>query len=38
MTSVAVSGNLNLALFGEPVYPEIPKEILAAQSRPGNNW
>ncbi len=35
---LAVSGNLNLAMFGPSVYPEIPKEILAAQSRPGKDW
>jgi len=35
---LAVSGNLNPALYGPSVYPEIPKEILAAQSRPGKDW
>ncbi len=35
---LAVSGNLNLTLYGPSIYPEIPKEILAAQSRPGNDW
>ncbi len=37
-TVLAVSGNLNLAMFGPSVYPEIPKEILAAQSIPGYGW
>ncbi len=35
---LAVSGNINLAMFGPSVYPEIPKEVLAAQSRPGKDW
>lgn len=35
---LAVSGNINLQMFGEPVYPEIAKEILAGQSRPGHDW
>jgi hypothetical protein len=35
---LAVGGNLNPALYGPSVYPEIPKEILAAQSRPGKDW
>ncbi len=35
---LAVSGSLNPALYGESIYPEIPKDILAAQSRPGNDW
>ena len=35
---LAVSGALNPALFGPPIYPEIPKEILAGQSRPGADW
>jgi cytochrome c553 len=35
---LAVAGNLNPTLFGPPVYPEIPKDILNAQSRPGADW
>jgi cytochrome c553 len=35
---LAVSGNLNLAMYGPSVYPVIPKEILAGQSRPGKDW
>ena len=35
---LAVCGNLNLTMFGDSIYPEIPKEILAAQSRPGSDW
>lgn len=35
---LAVAGNLNLAQFGPPVYPEIPKEVLAGQSIPGAGW
>lgn len=35
---LAVSGTLNLQMFGPSVYPEIPKDILAGQSRPGADW
>jgi cytochrome c553 len=35
---LAVAGNLNLQMYGPPIYPEIPKEILAGQSRPGADW
>jgi hypothetical protein len=35
---LAVSGNLNLKMFGPSVYPEIPKEVLAGQSVPGRGW
>jgi mono/diheme cytochrome c family protein len=35
---LAVSGALNTEMYGEPVYPDIPKDILAAQSIPGNDW
>jgi cytochrome c553 len=35
---LAVAGNLNLTMYGPPVYPEIPKEILAGQSQPGADW
>jgi hypothetical protein len=35
---LAVAGNINLTLYGPPVYPEIPKDILAGQSRPGADW
>ena len=35
---LAVAGNLNPALHGPSVYPEIPKEVLAAQSIPGYGW
>jgi cytochrome c553 len=37
-TLLAVSGNINLAMYGPSVYPEIAKEVLAAQSRPGKDW
>jgi hypothetical protein len=33
-----VSGKLNLKLGGPSVYPKIPKEVLAGQSRPGEGW
>lgn len=35
---LAVSGNLNLKMFGPGVYPEIPREVLAGQSVPGRGW
>jgi hypothetical protein len=36
---LAVSGNLNLKkVDGPSVYPVIPKEVLAGQSRPGDGW
>jgi hypothetical protein len=35
---LAVSGNLNLKMAGPSVYPPIPKEVLAGQSRPGTGW
>ena len=35
---LAVSGNLNLDMFGPGVYPEIPAEVLAGQSVPGRGW
>jgi hypothetical protein len=35
---LAVSGRLNPAAGGPSVYPEIPKEVLAGQSRPGDGW
>jgi mono/diheme cytochrome c family protein len=35
---LAVSGNLNLKMFGQSIYPTIAKEVLAGQSRPGQGW
>jgi cytochrome c553 len=35
---LAVSGCLNLKMYGPGVYPEIPKEVLAGQSVPGRGW
>jgi hypothetical protein len=32
------SGAFNPKMFGPGVYPEIPKEVLAGQSRPGAGW
>ncbi|HSG72396.1 MAG TPA: DUF1553 domain-containing protein [Planctomycetaceae bacterium] len=34
----AVTGELNLKMYGPGVYPTIPEEILAGQSRPGDGW
>jgi cytochrome c553 len=35
---LAVSGNLNPAMYGPGIYPEIPPEVLAGQSAPGRGW
>jgi hypothetical protein len=35
---LAVSGNLNLKMFGPGTYPVIPREVLEGQSRPGQGW
>jgi len=35
---LAVSGRLSLTMGGPSVYPPIPKEVLAGQSRPGEGW
>jgi hypothetical protein len=35
---LSVSGQLNLKAGGESVFPPIPQEVLAGQSRPGDGW
>ncbi|MBX7210249.1 MAG: PSD1 and planctomycete cytochrome C domain-containing protein [Verrucomicrobiaceae bacterium] len=35
---LAVSGALNDKMFGPGIYVDIPKEVLAGQSRPGSGW
>jgi hypothetical protein len=35
---LAVAGTLNLKAGGPPVYPPIPREVLAGQSVPGKGW
>ncbi|MDG2467897.1 MAG: DUF1553 domain-containing protein [Pirellulaceae bacterium] len=36
---LAVNGSLNLKkMYGESIYPKIPREILQGQSRPGEHW
>ncbi len=35
---LAVSGKLNTKMHGPSIYPKIPKEVLAGQSRPGEGW
>jgi hypothetical protein len=35
---LAVCGNLNLTMFGPSIYPELPKDIIAAQTTPGADW
>ncbi|MBW3599590.1 MAG: PSD1 and planctomycete cytochrome C domain-containing protein, partial [Planctomycetes bacterium] len=34
----AVSGELNLKMYGPGIYPELSQEVLAGQSRPGDGW
>jgi len=35
---LAVNGSLNLKMAGPSIYPTIPAEVLAGQSRPGEGW
>ena len=35
---LATTGTLNLKMYGPGVYPEIPAEVMAGQSRPGFGW
>jgi hypothetical protein len=35
---LAINGSLNLKMGGPGMYVDIPKEVLAGQSRPGNGW
>jgi hypothetical protein len=35
---LAITGTLNLKMYGPGVYPEIPQEVLAGQSKPGYGW
>ena len=35
---LAVNGQINLKVGGPSVFPVIPKEVLAGQSRPGSGW
>lgn len=35
---LAINGSLNLKMFGPGIYVDIPKEVLAGQSRPGDGW
>ena len=35
---LTVCGNLNAKAGGPSIYPEIPREVLAGQSRPGYGW
>jgi hypothetical protein len=35
---LAISGKLNLKMFGPSVYPPISREVLAGQARPGTGW
>ncbi len=37
-TILAVSGHLNLKMGGRGIFPTLPKEVLATQSRPGYGW
>ena len=33
-----MAGNLDATMYGPSVYPKIPREVLAGQSNPGDNW
>ncbi len=35
---LAVNGQINLAMYGPSVYPQLSEEVLATQSQPGNGW
>lgn len=35
---LAVNGSLNLKMGGPSIYQDLPEEVLAGQSRPGENW
>ncbi|MGV3720809.1 MAG: PSD1 and planctomycete cytochrome C domain-containing protein [Actinomycetota bacterium] len=35
---LAVNGTLNPKMYGPSFYPDMPAEVLAGQSRPGENW
>lgn len=35
---LAITGTLNLRIYGPSIYVDIPKEVLAGQSVPGNGW
>src|SRR5262245_23475416 len=35
---LAASGDLNLQMGGRGIFPTLPPEVLAKQSRPGNGW
>jgi hypothetical protein len=37
-TLLSVSGQLNLKMGGRGIFPTLPKEVLATQSRPGDGW
>ncbi|KAF0171644.1 MAG: hypothetical protein FD161_4242 [Limisphaerales bacterium] len=35
---LAINGSLNLKMFGPSIFVDIPREVLAGQSRPGAGW
>ncbi len=35
---LAISGTLNRKMYGPGVYPDLPAEVLASESRPGYGW
>src|SRR5262249_30079755 len=37
-TLLSVSGQLNLKMGGRGIFPTLPKEVLATQSKPGDGW
>ncbi|MBA3482882.1 MAG: DUF1553 domain-containing protein [Pirellulales bacterium] len=36
--TLAATGRLNLQMYGPSIYPTMPEEVLATQSRPGEGW
>ncbi|MFP6619220.1 MAG: PSD1 and planctomycete cytochrome C domain-containing protein [Pirellulaceae bacterium] len=37
-TILSVTGSLNPRMFGPSIYPDIPREVMLGQSRPGEGW
>ncbi len=35
---LAVSGDLNLKMYGPSIYPDLPRAVLATESMPGHGW
>jgi hypothetical protein len=37
-TILTMNGSLDLKVYGPSIYPQLPREVLAGQSMPGNGW